>query len=513
MDSTTDLDYMLALRNVRTDLIGDWYRDPWSWPEYDYVRRQSWASLSPRAAANGIRRVAIVDVPKENFGIRPAIVMDPLDRLLYQAVVDHVSQRITSDLGSWVFGWRLPRREPRAGRYSRNSTEWRYYREGLSRLAAGNSCGLRTDIVACFASIPVIRVAEDVERLAKPSPITDRLANLLVAFDGVPRRGGLPQRSKASSILANMYLRRIDRVLREHDERRSTDPVGFFFGAGGTLRWMDDIWVFGEDEGSLRAVQLKIQDAARDARLELNLAKTSVKSGENLIAAARHIQHSAIDEALEHNPPEYRPLQELIDQLIDDPEHADRSLIHFATERMRGHRLKSRRRALIAVAERMPHGADHLARAFRDLGWWRGLQDWYLDYRSGPWAVLDWSVANFGAMFPSSGRVSGAIHECMAETLTSRPSIPLFALAAQRLASWKPMLARDTIREVLPAADHPLERRILGLAALQVNEERSFIRGVLGEYDENVATLQMIEDRSFAPIDPSPDFGAISDSR
>jgi hypothetical protein len=275
---------------------------------------------------------------------------------------------------------------------------------------------------------------------------------------------------------------------------------------------MDDIWVFGEDEGSLRAVQVKIQGAARDARLELNLGKTSVMSGENLIIAARRIQHSAIDEALERNPPECGPLEELIDQLVADPEHADRGSIRFAAKRMKNHRLRSRRSALIAVAERMPHGADHLARAFGRLGWWRELQDWYLDYRSRPWAMLDWSVANFGTMFPSGRRVSGAIHECMAEALVSQPSLPLFALAAQRLASWKPVLARDAIREALPAADHPHERRILGLAALQVNEERSFIRGALGEYDENSVTLRMIEDRSFAPIDPSADFGAINDS-
>lgn len=36
--------------------------------------------LGARARATGTRRVAKIDVPKENFGIRPAVVLDPIDQ-------------------------------------------------------------------------------------------------------------------------------------------------------------------------------------------------------------------------------------------------------------------------------------------------------------------------------------------------------------------------------------------------------------------------------------------------
>jgi hypothetical protein len=26
-----------SLKNVRIDITGDWFRDPWGWPEYDYL--------------------------------------------------------------------------------------------------------------------------------------------------------------------------------------------------------------------------------------------------------------------------------------------------------------------------------------------------------------------------------------------------------------------------------------------------------------------------------------------
>ena len=81
MDWSKALDRDLALKNVHQDLIGDWYRDPWNWPELDYVVKSDPAILLDRAAGTGVSRVANVDVPKEGFSSRPAVAMDPVDRL------------------------------------------------------------------------------------------------------------------------------------------------------------------------------------------------------------------------------------------------------------------------------------------------------------------------------------------------------------------------------------------------------------------------------------------------
>ena len=79
--------------------------------------------------------------------------MDPVDRLLYQALVDRLSKKLIGSLDSWVFGWRLPRTSPNSGTYSPNDTEWQLYRGRLSGLVATNDVGLKTDVVSCFASV------------------------------------------------------------------------------------------------------------------------------------------------------------------------------------------------------------------------------------------------------------------------------------------------------------------------------------------------------------------------
>ena len=104
MDWSKALDRDQALKNVHQDLIGDWYRDPWGWPGPDYVVKSDPKILLDRAAGTGVSRVANVDVPKEGFASRPAVVMDPVDRLLYQTLVDRVSKQVTDGIQPWVYG-------------------------------------------------------------------------------------------------------------------------------------------------------------------------------------------------------------------------------------------------------------------------------------------------------------------------------------------------------------------------------------------------------------------------
>ncbi|WP_326950969.1 RNA-directed DNA polymerase [Amycolatopsis sp. NBC_01307] len=451
-----------------------------------------------------------MDVPKENFGIRPAVIMDPLDRLSYQALVDVQSARLIGGLDQWVCGWRLPRIAPEGRNYRTNRSEWAQYRVSLAAYADLNSVGLKTDVTSCFSSMPIPGVVSDIYQYGASGPALERLVDIVVSLDKTPGRSGLMQRSKASAVLANMYLQRLDDPLRHHNQSlpRGHGLRKFPFRSGGVARWMDDIWVFGSDEAALRKVQVDLQNVGRNAGLELNLGKTSVKSGQELVAAVKKIQHSAIDDALDAEPSDQAPLEELLDTIIDDPAQADRTTIRFALSRMKKHKIHSRREKLINSIEKMPHGADHLARAFRDLGWWKELQDWYLEYKDGQWAHFPWSVARLGAMFPTRG--DAAVHLCnaFADTLSSRPPLPLMALTAQRLAFWDSERARDVICELLLEVDNPHERRVLSLTLLHVAKERKLIRRSLSDFEENALTLRMIEDGNFQPFNVSADFSA-----
>src|SRR5260370_13565748 len=132
--------------NLRVDITGDWFRDPWGWPEYDYVLDGHLDQLGARARATGTRRVAKIDVPKENFGIRPAVVLDPIDRMLFQGLVDMNTSKLIGKLSPWVHGWRLRREDPKSGDYSPNDVECGLVEQGpcsaaCIRLAVASGVG------------------------------------------------------------------------------------------------------------------------------------------------------------------------------------------------------------------------------------------------------------------------------------------------------------------------------------------------------------------------------------
>lgn len=320
-DWTNDLQPTRAVKNIRTDMTGDWYRDPWGWPEYDFLLPDHLDWFVRRAGASGIRHVAKIDVPKENFGIRPAIIMEPLDRLLYQSLVDSISLDLMGSLPSWTFGWRLSRRSPKPGLYAAQDREWARYRDHLKISSLWLECGLKTDIVSCFASISIPRLCGDIERRAANTGISNRLTDMLTAFDHVPGRNGLPQRSMASAALANMYLQRLDDAIHEY-AATAVYPSGLVGLSRDNLavRWMDDFWAFGDDAGLLRSFQMNLQELARRAGLELNLGKTAVYTDEDLWSSVAKIEHSAIDASIELTPPDVQPLESLIDLLIKSPE-------------------------------------------------------------------------------------------------------------------------------------------------------------------------------------------------
>src|ERR1035438_653112 len=506
-DLTTSLRPIRAMANIRRDMTGDWYRDPWGWPEYTFLLPDQLGWFKRRARASGIRRVVNIEVPKENFGIRPAIIMEPLDRLLYQSLVDATALDLIGKLADWTYGWRLSRAKTRAGVYASQVREWERYRAYLKRASLMFDYGLKTDIVSCFACIPVDALCKNIETRAGSNQVTNRLTDMLLAFNCVPGRSGLPQRSKASAALANMYLDQMDNVFTEYNATAA--PSTIVESVGGTLavRWMDDFWAFGSDDGPLRSFQIDLQYLARTAGLELNLGKTRLYADDDLWSSVAKIEHSAVDAALDLDPSDVEPLEHLIDQLVESPEKADRTSIRFAMTRMRREKLTSRLDDLLEVVPRMPHGADHIARVLQDFDIWRHHQEWFLNYANSIWGEVGWSVAQIGTMFPTMIRPSKAIGDKFTQLLIERPSFPLFTLSAQRLSGWAPRRTRDLLHDMLDEVEHPQERRVMGLVATAVHEDRRFIRQILNECEENQLTLAMLEERSFEPLPPESDFG------
>jgi hypothetical protein len=459
----------------------------------------------PRLNARGVKSTARLDVPKENFAMRPAVVLDPLDRLIYQALVDRLSVALIGQLPIWVYGWRLPTDHPVSGDYEQNSSQWESFRDHLGRLANYDFAALSTDVVSYFSSIPIDPLSELV-LAADPNVPGQRLVGMLRGWHRSTGHG-LPQRSAASAVLAHAYLTPLDDIIATLNRI----PLG---GAavvpeGRALRWMDDIWLFGRRLSSLRESQIALQSGMRDLGLEMNIGKTRVLHGDEMLETVFEFEHSAIDDALSDDQPDPRPLDDLIDSILAAPETADRTSIRFMTTRMRAHRLFARVGEIADEAVRMPQGGDHLARLFRDSGHWTERQEWYVTVARRWRQPLPWLVGQLGTMFPSGARVNDGVTDLFADIIsTGNASIALLSVAAQRLAAWAPDDGRVILRDAASREGHPLSCRSLALAALHAGETTQVVRRLLSQHEENAVILAMLEDARFrrARIPVNPDF-------
>lgn len=498
------LDLSRAVTNLHSELLGDWYRDPWGWPELDWLASHGRHIVEQRLKATEGWAVSKIDVPKENFSCRPAVVINPVDRVCYQALVDRLSNHAIGDLSLSTYGWRLPPGESSPGHYATNANQWKNYRHHLKHLAYEDAA-LKTDIVSFFASVPIADLIDVLRTKAPGGAVLNRLVTYLEGWDRVDERSGLPQRSWASSVLANMYLEALDEVLDANAQRVMLNAVNG--PSGSWLRWMDDMWLFGSDAGQLRRAQTQVEAALRSLGLNMNSGKTRLLEGDDVTVEALRVEHSAVDSALDDLlGPNLQPLSEMIDEILEQKECASRTSIKFATLRMRQHGYFSRVDDVVEEAHRLPHGADAVARLVRDAERATSVLDWYLDYVGGSWASFEWSIAQYGTIFPTDDRADPRLVDLLEQLLNALPTLPLFALCCQRLAVWKPDAVRSAVRELARRTADPLHRRVLALSSLAAGETRPRVRSLLSEHPENQATLAMLEDNGFAPLRLKPDF-------
>jgi hypothetical protein len=383
------------------------------------------------------------------------------------------------------------------------SREWELYTGRLKNLSKTYNAALTTDISSFFSSIDPERLCDVVEDTGGSGAVVDRLTDMIMGWGRMKNRGGLPMRANAASVLASAYLRPVDDVLAQHGRPRGPRARHKRFRAA---RWVDDMWLFANDISALRSAQLDLQQAIESLGLTMNLGKTEVVEGDDMVAKARQLEHSAVEQALLKTPVDEEPLDALIDRIVAYPEVANHTTIRFATVRMRRHALYDRVDNLVEVASRMPHAAMALARLFRDSGAHEDLDDWFAQFSKSRWARMELAVGQFGMMFPTRTPPAPVVRDVFENAARTSPSLSLLAVAVQRLAAWDAPRARSIIQDAANKADTPNERRVLAMAALNAGETRTWVRNLLSEFEENAVTLAFLEARRFRAVRPGGDF-------
>lgn len=261
--------YSRALRDARDDSVPDILR------HYDFgqQRDELLASLADDLHEGRWRpkKAMTMDIPKADFTVRPCVCPAIQDRIVYQAVADCLLPHFKSE--ECVYSHKP---NPVSSRtiFKQGVGQWERFQEEVERLAHEYEFMLETDLVAYFEHVlheRLLRRMDDVFAALDQSVLNlckDLLGELLRSWAN-NRKWGIPQVFDPSSLLGELYLDEVDKImLRQGLEYR---------------RYVDDFRVFAHSDLEARGALRQLIRELRRIGLYVSAKKTHIYRREDVL--------------------------------------------------------------------------------------------------------------------------------------------------------------------------------------------------------------------------------------
>jgi Reverse transcriptase (RNA-dependent DNA polymerase) len=241
-------------------------------------------------------RLVEIEVPKNNYSVRPGSTVSLPDLVVLFAIVQVLAPHLDAKLLSCVYSYRL---NPKRGEKDEHlfladkakpeqktespveaddefPSSWfplwkKFHEDSVASAKSSNFCAV-TDITAYFENIQLDRLRDRIRSLLSPElhELVDILFSVIKSWnlkldDHFAGSRGLPQGNDVSSFLSNIYLSTVDEVL-----------FGMAKGNQDSYRrYVDDIKLYTDDEEL--ACSALVETAREMRRIGLNLQSAKTK--------------------------------------------------------------------------------------------------------------------------------------------------------------------------------------------------------------------------------------------
>jgi hypothetical protein len=286
--TTLPLNWGLAVDRLQRDITDDFFPDPLQHHDVlNAARRGITHVVRPEHYAT--EPAESWEVPKPNLTLRHCIHVSAIDRLVYQALIDHLAPLTDHKLSHRAYAFRL--RSATSSDMFLNSVQQNKRFEADSRTllkSRPDSSLVTVDIAQYFENISFRKLKDALVGILGPqldAPTTAVVEVLMSCLASWSPYGncGVPQNMNASSYLGNIYLHSLDQQMV---------ASGWEY-----FRYMDDIKVVVPDEARARLALKTIIGQLRSLELSVNSQKTGiVRSGSLEWQSIANRDDSEIDE-------------------------------------------------------------------------------------------------------------------------------------------------------------------------------------------------------------------------
>ena len=268
------LNLELAWRRIKRDQYNDFIPDVLELKDVEHDRKTTLDQIRNKIDTSyEPSKLLEIDVPKKSYTLRPGSNMIPEDRIVYQAVMDFISRKVEDPPADVCFSYRLNKDPDSNEMFQFWRPLWLGWRKKMREVhAQGYHCLLRTDIAAYFEHIDHdIFEKRILGGKVKERQVIYLLRKLLRRWAvSEARHIGVPEGCDASSYIANLYLRDVDKIM-----------VGEGFKY---FRYSDEIYVLTKNKQEARYTIKLITHQLRALHLNLQDAKTDIITDPKKIA-------------------------------------------------------------------------------------------------------------------------------------------------------------------------------------------------------------------------------------
>ena len=273
------INYNSSLGRVNTDVLTDFLLAPHYSVIYEYASNELIEQIKTilKDGSYAPDLPIKVDIPKQSCLTRPGAILPPIDRLIYQILVDIISHQAESQLDrSRVFSHVLLEDDPEFKMFKPVDECWHNMQDALQEKCSDNkNCYVvKADVTCCFERIYQHNLINLLRSSGCDSRAVNLLEKVLLAFTENDSHGIL-QGMFPSDFLGNFYLASLDSSLIVKDVP--------------SVRYVDDIYLFYPSIKEAKKGLVDLCRILRDEGLNLNESKTKIIKTDELIAEETEI--------------------------------------------------------------------------------------------------------------------------------------------------------------------------------------------------------------------------------
>lgn len=265
------LGHSLALGRIETDNNRDLIYAPHINIVYQFAKDELWNELK-RQLKSGLFGPSLpiyMNIPKSSGLTRPGSIQLPLDRLVYQILIDYIAPKIESNLNrSVVFSNRLLNPDKNFEMFEDSRDSYGKFMKVIEENCSKFEYAIKTDVASYFESIHHHPLISSLRSIGCPTEVVNLLETLISLWRET-KSYGILQQNFASDLLGNFYLFDIDYQLQ-------------IMGVS-SVRYVDDIYLFLHNKNEALKTLEYLSDILRRDGLFLNEAKTFIKKTNELI--------------------------------------------------------------------------------------------------------------------------------------------------------------------------------------------------------------------------------------